>query len=93
MKLLDNRLLVRVQEGARRTASGIIIPDSAQTRPSFGTVVQAGPGAHDPKTGELVPCEVQEGDCVLFGRFAGSPFHHEGEDLLVLREIDVFGIL
>jgi len=89
---LHDRVVVRRLEEATTTAGGIIIPDNAQEKPSQGTVVSAGPGARN-ETGALVPLDVKEGDTVLFGKWSGNEVKIDGEDLLIMKESDIMGVL
>ncbi|WP_309085118.1 co-chaperone GroES [Chelativorans sp.] len=89
---LHDRLLVRRIEAEERTAGGVIIPDTAKEKPQEGEVLAVGPGARNEK-GELVPLEVKVGDRILFGKWSGTEIRLEGEDLLIMKESDVLGIL
>jgi chaperonin GroES len=89
---LHDRLLVRRMEEDDRTAGGIIIPDTAKEKPIMGEVLSIGPGARD-ETGEIVPLDVKVGDRIVFGKYAGTEVKLDGEDLVILKEADVFGIL
>lgn len=89
---LRDRIIVKRVEAQRTTASGIVIPDTAAEKPEQGEVVAVGPGRRDDK-GELIPMEVQVGDLVLFGKYAGQTIKVEGDELLVMREDDVMGVV
>ena len=89
---LHDRLLVRRIEAEEKTAGGVIIPDTAKEKPQEGEVLAVGPGARDEK-GELVPLEVKVGDRILFGKWSGTEIRLEGEDLLIMKESDVLGII
>src|SRR5919198_728665 len=89
---LQDRVLIRRIEEEERTAGGIIIPDTAKEKPMEGEIVAAGPGARD-ETGKLVPLDVREGDRVLFGKWSGTEVRIEGEDLLIMKESDIMGVL
>ena len=89
---LRDRIIVKRIEAQRTTASGIVIPDSAAEKPEQGEVVAVGPGRRDDK-GELIPMEVKAGDKVLFGKYAGQTIKVDGEELLVMREDDVMGVV
>ena len=89
---LHDRLLVRRMEEDERTAGGIIIPDTAKEKPIMGKVLSVGPGARD-ENGNLVPLDVKSGDRIVFGKYAGTEVKLDGEDLVILKEADVFGIL
>jgi chaperonin GroES len=89
---LHDRILVRRVEADEKTAGGIIIPDSAKEKPQQGEVVAAGPGArHD--SGQLQPLEVNVGDRILFGKWSGTEVRLNGEDLLILKESEVMGVI
>ena len=95
MKLmpLEDRVLVKVLEQEEVTRAGILLPDTAQEKPSKGKVVAVGPGKYSEK-GDLLPMPVKEGDIVVFAKYAGTEIKLEGEDYLVLRGLtDVIGIL
>jgi chaperonin GroES len=89
---LQDRILVRRTEAEEKSAGGIIIPDTAKEKPMEGEVVAAGPGARD-EAGKLVPLDVKVGDRILFGKWSGTEIKLDGEDLLILKEADVLGIL
>ncbi|MDP6604342.1 MAG: co-chaperone GroES [Rhodospirillales bacterium] len=89
---LHDRLLVRRMEEDERTAGGIIIPDTAKEKPIMGEVLSVGPGARD-ENGNVVPLDVKAGDRIVFGKYAGTEVKLDGEDLVILKEADVFGIL
>src|ERR1700748_809282 len=89
---LHDRVVVRRIDADERTAGGIIIPDTAKEKPQEGEVVSAGPGARNEK-GELVPLELKAGDRVLFGKWSGTEVKIDGEDLLIMKESDILGII
>jgi chaperonin GroES len=89
---LHDRVVVRRMDADERTAGGIIIPDTAKEKPQEGEVVSAGPGARNEK-GELVPLELKAGDRVLFGKWSGTEVKIDGEDLLIMKESDILGII
>ncbi|MFN3231729.1 MAG: co-chaperone GroES [Alphaproteobacteria bacterium] len=91
-KPLQDRVVVRRLEEEEKTAGGIIIPDSAKEKPSQGEIVAVGPGARDDK-GELIALDVKAGDRVLFGKWSGTEVAIEGEDLLIMKESDIMGII
>ena len=91
-KPLHDRVLVRRLEEEEKTAGGIIIPDTAKEKPSQGEVVSVGPGARD-EDGKRVPMDVQAGETILFGKWSGTEVRVDGEDLLIMKESDVMGIL
>ena len=89
---LHDRVLVRRIEADEKTAGGIIIPDSAQEKPSEGEVVAVGPGAKG-EDGKVTPLDVKAGDRVLFGKWGGTEVKIDGEDLLIMKESDIMGIV
>jgi chaperonin GroES len=89
---LHDRVLVRRSAEEERTAGGIIIPDTAKEKPMEGEIVSVGPGARNEK-GELIAPEVKSGDRVLFGKYAGTDVTINGEDLVIIKESDVMGII
>ena len=89
---LHDRVLVRRIESEAKTAGGIIIPDTAKEKPQEGEVVSVGPGARD-ETGKLVPLDVKAGDRILFGKWSGTEVKIDGEDLLIMKEADILGLL
>lgn len=89
---LHDRVLVRRVDSEEKTAGGIIIPDTAKEKPSEGEILAAGPGARD-ESGKLVPLDVKIGDRILFGKWSGTEVKINGEDLLIMKESDVMGII
>lgn len=89
---LHDRVLVRRVDSEEKTAGGIIIPDTAKEKPSEGEILAAGPGARD-EAGKLVPLDVKVGDRILFGKWSGTEVKINGEDLLIMKESDVMGII
>ncbi len=89
---LHDRVVIRRVEEDTKTAGGIIIPDTAKEKPSQGKVVAVGPGARNEK-GELVALDVQAGETVLFGKWSGTEVKIDGEDLLIMKESDIMGVL
>jgi chaperonin GroES len=87
-----DRVVVRRIDADEKTAGGIIIPDTAKEKPQEGEVVSTGPGARNEK-GELVPLELKAGDRVLFGKWSGTEVKIDGEDLLIMKESDILGII
>ena len=94
MKLrpLHDRIVIRRIEGEDKTKGGIIIPDTVKEKPQEGEVIAVGPGARD-DSGKLVPLELKTGDRVLFGKWSGSEVKLDGEDLLIMKESDVMGVI
>ena len=89
---LHDRVLVRRVETDEKTAGGIIIPDTAKEKPMEGEVIAAGTGARS-ETGTLTPMEVKAGDRVLFGKWSGTEVKIDGEELLIMKESDILGIV
>lgn len=89
---LHDRVIARRLEGEEKTAGGIIIPDTAKEKPIQAEVIAVGPGARD-DSGRVVPMEVRVGDIVLFTKWGGTEIKIDGEDLLVLKETDIIGIV
>jgi chaperonin GroES len=89
---LHDRVVVRRIEPEERTAGGIIIPDTAKEKPQQGEVIAVGPGARD-ESGKIQPLDVKAGDRVLFGKWSGTEVRMGGEDLLIMKESDIMGIL
>src|SRR5271166_3022115 len=89
---LHDRVVVRRITAEEKTAGGIIIPDTAAEKPMEGEVIAAGPGARN-ETGALVPLDVKEGDRVLFGKWSGTEVKLDGEELLIMKESDIMGII
>ncbi|GAB4146611.1 MAG: co-chaperone GroES [Sphingomonadales bacterium] len=89
---LHDRVLVRRLESEEKTAGGIIIPDTAKEKPQEGKVVAVGSGNRD-ETGKLIPLDVKAGDVVLFGKWSGTEVKIDGEELLIMKESDVLGII
>ncbi|MEL7091110.1 MAG: co-chaperone GroES [Pseudomonadota bacterium] len=92
LKPLHDRVLVRRTESEEKTAGGLIIPDSAKEKPSEGEIVAAGPGARK-DSGELIEMAVAPGDKVLFGKWSGTEVTIDGEELLMMKESDIMGII
>ncbi len=89
---LHDRVVVKRLEGEEKTKGGIIIPDSAKEKPQEGKIVAVGPGARD-ESGKLVPLDVKAGDRILFGKWSGTEVKIDGEDLLIMKESDVLGVV
>src|ERR671933_1530823 len=89
---LHDRVLVRRVEAEEKTAGGIIIPDTAKEKPQEGEIIAAGPGARD-ETGKVQPLDVKAGDRVLFGKWSGTEVRIDGEDLLIMKESDIMGVI
>jgi len=89
---LHDRVVVRRVDSEEKTAGGIIIPDTAKEKPSEGVIVSVGPGARD-ENGKVAPLDVKAGDRVLFGKWSGTEVKINGEDLLIMKESDIMGIV
>jgi len=89
---LQDRVLIRRIESDEKTAGGIIIPDTAKEKPQEGEVVSVGPGARS-EDGTLHPLDVKAGDRVLFGKWSGSEVKLDGEELIIMKESDILGVL
>ena len=89
---LHDRVVVRRLEGEQKTAGGIIIPDTAKEKPSEGEIIAVGPGGRD-ESGKLIPIDLKVGDRILFGKWSGTEVKIDGEELLIMKESDVMGVL
>ena len=89
---LHDRVVVRRIEADEKTKGGIIIPDTAQEKPQEGEVIAVGPGGRD-EAGKLTPIDVKAGDRVLFGKWSGTEVKVDGEELLIMKESDIMGVL
>ena len=89
---LHDRVVVRRLDQEEKTAGGIIIPDTAKEKPSQGEVIAVGPGGRD-ESGKLIPIDLKAGDRVLFGKWSGTEVKLDGEDLLIMKESDIMGVL
>ena len=89
---LHDRVVVKRLEGEEKTKGGIIIPDTAKEKPQEGEIVAVGPGARD-ETGKLVPLDVKAGDRILFGKWSGTEVKIDGQDLLIMKESDILGVV
>ena len=89
---LHDRVVIRRIESDERTKGGIIIPDTAKEKPQEGEVIAVGSGARD-ESGKLIPLDVKAGDRVLFGKWSGTEVKIDGEDLLIMKESDVMGVI
>ena len=91
-KPLHDRVVVRRVESEEKTAGGLIIPDSAKEKPAEGVIVAVGEGARD-EDGDRIPMDVKEGDKILFGKWSGTEISLDGEELLIMKESDIMGII
>ena len=89
---LHDRVVVRRIDAEEKTAGGIIIPDTAKEKPQHGEIIAVGPGARD-EQGRLTPLDVKAGDTVLFGKWSGTEVKIDGEELLIMKESDIMGVL
>ena len=89
---LHDRVVIRRAEGNSKSKGGIIIPDTAREKPLEGEVIAVGPGSRD-ESGKLVPPDVKAGDLILFGKWSGTEVKIDGEDLLIMKEADIMGII
>ncbi|WP_038976412.1 co-chaperone GroES [Bradyrhizobium japonicum] len=89
---LHDRVVGKRIDAEEKTAGGIIIPDTAKEKPSQGEVIAVGPGGHD-DSGKLIPIDIEVGDRVLFGKWSGTEVKIDGQDLLIMKESDVMGVL
>ncbi|MDF3150754.1 co-chaperone GroES [Mesorhizobium sp. XAP10] len=89
---LHDRVVIRRAEGDIKSKCGIIIPDTAKEKPQEGEVIAVGPGARD-ENGVLVPLDVKAGDFILFGKWSGTEVKIDGEDLLIMKEADIMGVI
>ena len=89
---LHDRVVVRRVEEDTKTKGGIIIPDTAQEKPMQGEIIAVGPGGRD-ESGKLIPIDLKAGDLVLFGKWTGTEVKLDGEDLLIMKESDIMGVI
>lgn len=89
---LHDRVVVKRIDAEEKTKGGIIIPDSAKEKPSQGEILSVGPGGRD-EAGKLIPIDLNVGDIVLFGKWSGTEVKIDGEDLLIMKESDIMGVI
>jgi chaperonin GroES len=89
---LHDRVVVKRIDAEERTAGGIIIPDTAKEKPSQGEIIAVGPGGRD-ENGKLITIDLKVGDTILFGKWSGTEVRLDGEDLLIMKESDIMGVL
>ena len=89
---LHDRVVVERIDADAKSAGGILIPDSAQEKPSQGEIIAVGPGGRD-EAGKLIPIDLKVGDTVLFGKWSGTEVKIDGQDLLIMKESDIMGVL
>jgi chaperonin GroES len=90
---LEDRIVVRPSESEEKTASGLVIPDTAKEKPQQGEVLAAGPGRRSEQTGDIIPLDVKVGDTVVYSKYGGTEITSGGEDLLILTSRDVLAIV
>lgn len=90
---LEDRIVVKPSDAEQTTASGLVIPDTAQEKPQQGTVLAVGPGRRSENTGEIIPVDVAEGDTVVYSKYGGTEITVDGEDVLILNARDVLAKL
>ncbi len=93
LKPLDDRIVVKANEAEERTASGLVIPDTAKEKPQQGTVLAVGPGRRSDQTGNVIPMDVKVGDTVVYSKYGGTEISIGGEDVLILTSRDVLGVI
>jgi chaperonin GroES len=93
LKPLDDRIVVKANEAEERTASGLVIPDTAKEKPQQGTVLAVGPGRRSDQTGNVIPMDVKVGDTVVYSKYGGTEISLGGEDVLILTSRDVLGVI
>jgi chaperonin GroES len=93
MKPLDDRIVVKPNEAEERTASGLVIPDTAKEKPQQGKVLAVGIGRRSEQTGELIPLDVKVGDTVVYSKYGGTEITVDGDDLLILSSRDVLAVM
>jgi chaperonin GroES len=89
---LHDRVVVKRIEGEEKTKGGIIIPDTVKEKPQEGKIIAVGPGGRD-ETGKLIPLDVKAGDRILFGKWSGTEVKIDGDDLLIMKESDILGVV
>ena len=89
---LHERVVIERIDAEAKTAGGIIIPDTAKEKPSQGEITAVGPGGRD-EAGKLIPIDLKVGDCVLFGKWSGTEVKLDGEELLIMKESDIMGVI
>ena len=92
LKPLEDRIVVRPNESEEKTASGLVIPDTAKEKPQQGEVLAVGPGRRSEQSGEIIPLDVKVGDTVVYSKYGGTEITVDGEDVLILSSRDVLAI-
>jgi chaperonin GroES len=93
LKPLDDRIVVKANEAEEKTASGLVIPDTAKEKPQQGTVLAVGPGRRSEQSGEIIPLDVKVGDTVVYSKYGGTEITVDGEDLLILSGRDILAVM
>ena len=93
LKPLDDRIVVKANEAEERTASGLVIPDTAKEKPQQGTVLAVGPGRRSDQSGQVIPMDVNVGDTVVYSKYGGTEITVDGQDLLILTSRDVLAVV
>ena len=93
LKPLDDRIVVKANEAEEKTASGLVIPDTAKEKPQQGSVLAVGPGRRSEQTGEIIPLDVKVGDTVVYSKYGGTEITIDGEDLLILSGRDILAVM
>jgi chaperonin GroES len=93
LKPLDDRIVVKANEAEEKTASGLVIPDTAKEKPQQGTVLAVGPGRRSEQSGEIIPLDVNVGDTVEYSKYGGTEITIDGEDLLILSGRDILAVM
>jgi chaperonin GroES len=93
LKPLDDRIVVKPNEAEERTASGLVIPDTAKEKPQQGTVLAVGPGKRSEQTGDIIPLGIEVGQTVVYSKYGGTEITIDGQDVLILNSRDVLGIV
>src|SRR4029079_2791954 len=93
LKPLDDRIVVKPNDAEEKTASGLVIPDTAKEKPQQGSVLAVGPGGRAESSGELIPLDVKVGDTVVYSKYGGTEITVDGDDLLILNARDVLAIV
>jgi len=93
LKPLDDRIVVKANEAEEKTASGLVIPDTAKEKPQQGTVLAVGPGRRSEQSGENIPLDVKVGDTVVYSKYGGTEITVDGEDLLILSGRDILAVM
>ncbi len=93
IKPLDDRIVVKANEAEEKTASGLVIPDTAKEKPQQGSVLAVGPGRRSEQTGDIIPLDVKVGDTVVYSKYGGTEITVDGEDLLILSGRDILAVM